>query len=272
MILAFGPVTFEARFDERLEGGPMRRLFSAAAPPATRRYDPWPRSARRRLRVHIAPAGDHPADPPRYVEDVGALGFLARGATAALPPGECTVNLDPSLQPGEMVDQLTLVLAAAGVAAMLQEELGVVFHASTSAQDGRAWTFPAPHATGKSTVADLLDPDLKISDDLTALVTDPAGSWLAGGTNATSTGTLPLGGLLFLRRSARTALGPVLGTAEALRHAIRNAVLFPGSPTLSALLMDRLTGLVEEAPCRVMDFSLEDLGRPLFRRLTCPTT
>jgi len=171
-----------------------------------------------------------------------------------------------------MMDQLTLTLAAAGVAAMLEEGLGVVLHASTSAQDGRAWTFPAPHETGKSTVADRLDPDLKISDDLTTLVCGPDGAWRAGGTNATGTGTLPLGGVLFLRRGDRTLLGPALDTSAALRQAIRNAVLFPGSPTLSALLMDRLTKIVAEVPCRMMDFSLKDLDQALFRRLTCPTT
>jgi hypothetical protein len=271
MILAFGPVTFESRFDAALEDGPMRRLFRAAAPPATRRYGPWPGAAHRHLRVSIGPTGG-PTDSPRYVEDGGALGFRARGAAAILTRDACSLRLDPSLQPGERVDQTTLVLAAAGVAAMLEEGLGVVFHASTSAQDGRAWTFPAPHATGKSTVADRLDPDLKIADDLTALVRGPAVPWLAGGTNATGTGTLPLGGLLFLRRAVKTELGPPLGPAEALRHAIRNAVLFPGSPTLSARLMDRLTHLVEEAPCRILDFSLDDLDRPLFRRLACPTT
>ncbi len=271
MTLAFGPVHFEAWFDAALDPLRLERLVQAAAPPRTQRYDPWPRTGHRSFRVVVEPTGGS-SDAPRYVETDGTLGFLARGATASITTEGCALSLDPSLQPGEMMDQVTLVLAAAGVAAMLQDELGVVFHASTSAQDGHAWTFPAPHATGKSTVADLLDPDLKISDDLTALVPGAAGPWRAGGTNATSTGTLPLGALLFLRRGDRTGLGPPLGASEALRHAIRNAVLFPGSPTLSSQLMDRLTQLVGEVPSRVMDFSLGDLDRALFRRLTCPTT
>jgi len=271
MILAFGPVSFETRFDPALDPARVERLVRAAAPPVTVRHDPWPHRTIRHLTVEVAPVKGAP-DGPRFREDRGVLEFLTRGAAARLDDAEWLLLLDPSLQPGEMMDRVVLVLAAAGVAAMLQDDLGAVLHASTSAQSGRAWVFPAPHATGKSTVADRLDPDLKISDDLTSLVCGADGGWRAGGTNAAGAGTLPLGALLFLRRGERTALGPALPPAEALRLAISNAVLFPGSPTLSAQLMDRLSGIVDAVSCRMMDFSLDDLDQALFRRLTCPTT
>ncbi len=271
MNLEFGPVIFDFRFDAALDSVYLDKLVRAAAPPATLRYDAWPRRVKSAFEVVIGPVANGPAEP-RYAEDQRGLSFNARGIAARLDTTSCDVTISPDLLPGEMVDLLILVLAAAGVAVMLEEELGVILHASTSAQGGLAWTFPAPHETGKSTVADLLDADLKISDDLTALVRGPKGPWRAGGTNATGTGTLPIGGLLFLRRSDSSRLGPVLKTSEALRFAIRNAVLFPGSPTLSARLMDRLTGIVSKVPCRLMDFSLKDLDQTLFRRLTCPTT
>ncbi|MFH1533242.1 MAG: hypothetical protein ABIK09_21155 [Pseudomonadota bacterium] len=271
MNLAFGPVSFEAHFDPALDPIRLDKLVRAAAPPKTLRYDPWPRRVHRILDVVIGPS-EPASSEPRFVEERGRLSFQARGAVAYIDSGGCGLTLDPSLRPGEMMDQLTLTLAATGVAALLEEGLGVVLHASTSAQSGRAWTFPAPHATGKSTVVNRLDPDRKITDDLTTLVPGDDGLWRAGGVNATGTGTLPLGGLLFLRRGGRTTLGPALPVAEALRLAIRNAVLFPGSPTLSALLMDRLIKIVAEVPCRMMDVSLKDLDRALFRRLTCPTT
>ena len=220
--------------------------------------------------VEVSPVKDA-TDGPRFREDRGGLEFLARGAAARLDGGEWRLALDPSLRPGERTDQVVLALAAAGVAAMLRDDLGVVLHASASALGGRAWVFPAPHETGKSTFAARLDPDMKISDDLTSLVCGAGDGWRAGGTNAAGAGTLPLAALLFLRRGARTALGPRLQPPDALRPAIRNAVLFPGSPTLSALLMDRLGDIVDAVPCRVMDFSLDDLDQALFRRLTCRT-
>lgn len=271
MILAFGPVTFESTFDPILDSAHLERLKDAAGPPASRRHGPWPRQVRRLLSVEVTATGGAP-DGPRFREARDGLEFAARGSTAEGVSGAWRLRLDPSLQPGEMMDQVILTLAAAGVATMLEEDLGVVLHASASAQDGRAWAFPAPHATGKSTVVDLLDPDLKISDDLTSLVRGDDHNWRAGGVNASGTGTLPVGALLFLRRGDQTALGPELSAAESLRLAIRNAVLFPGSPTLSTRLMDRLTEIVDAVPCRVMDFSLDDLSPDRFRRLACLTT
>ena len=266
MTISFGPVAFEPRFDPALDPDRLEAFVRASAPPPSLRYGPWPCGARRTLEVVLGstPLG---SASPRYREDAGSLSFIARGAIARLDAKSCILTLNPSLQPGERMDQLVLTLAAAGVAAMLEEDLGVVLHASTSAQEGRAWTFPAPHATGKSTVANRLDPDLKISDDLTALVPGRDGDWRAGGVNATGTGTLPLGALLFLRRGVVTEVGPVLETPDALRHLIRNAVLFPGAPTLAARLMDRLAGIAETVPCRLMDFSLTDLDQAHFRRL-----
>lgn len=269
--LAFGPVSFDTSLDDALNFNLVRALARAAAPPSALLYDPWPRTTQQSLVVEVGPCKSVEGGA-RYEEHAGTLRFRARGADARADGPRWRLRLDPSLRPGEMTDQLVLTLAAAGVAAILQEDLGVVFHASTSAQCGRAWTFPAPHATGKSTVVDRLDPDLKIADDLSTLVTDPAVGWCGGGVNATAAGTLPLGALLFLRRGARTELGPILPAAEAMRLSIRNAVLFPGSPTLSQRLMDRLADLVQEIPCRIMDFSLTDLDPTLFRRLACQTT
>lgn len=270
MILAFGPINFHVTFDPVLEPVLVDGFVRGFTPPAVLQHFPWPREVHRSLEVLIAP-NDEATDDPHYSEDNGELSFYARGVAARHSGLHWTMKLDPRLPPREMMDQATLTLAAVGVATMIEERLGVLLHASTTILDGLAWTFPAPHATGKSTVATLVGPD-RLSDDLTVLVPNGDGQWRVADVYAAASGIFPLAGLLFLRRGDRTALGPVLSKSDAIRHEIRNAVLFPGAPSLSLQLLDQLTDIAESVPCRIMDFSLGDLDRDLFRRLICQTT
>ncbi|MBM4371595.1 MAG: hypothetical protein FJ098_08070 [Deltaproteobacteria bacterium] len=270
MDLAFGPVRFAARFDPGLGPELPERLRAACRPPDVVLYRPWPRYLLRELSVVPGSVAAGSGDPA-YLDAPSGLRFRARGLEARFGDAAVQVTLDPALRPREMTDQLHLVLAAAASSAMAREELGVVLHASTSAQEGRAWTFPAPHATGKSTVARLLGVEKRLSDDLTALVTHPGEGVLAGGTNANTGGALSLAALLFLRRGPATCPGPRLGPGEALRAAVANTVLFPGSPRLAEKVMGLLADLVAAVPCHVLDFALHDLHPDRFRSLSWTT-
>ena len=143
---------------------------------------------------------------------------------------------------------------------ILAEQGGMLMHASSVAQDGRAWVFTGVSGAGKTTISRLAPPDAHILTDEMSFIRPEDGNYFAHGTPFS--GELgrpgenlraPLAGVFLLAQGPENRIDP-LSPAEAVRALMTNILYFARDDALTARVFDNAIALAARVPVRRLTF------------------
>jgi hypothetical protein len=144
----------------------------------------------------------------------------------------------------------------------LLQEGGLLLHASSVVEQGRAWVFSGPSGSGKTTIASLAGRRRVLNDETIALRPGPR-AWTAcatpfygsgGPTMARANASAPLRGLCFLRK-ADCFTHRRLSPAEAVARAFPEVMLPKRDPRVVEQLLAALAALAAAVPAWELGFA-----------------
>jgi hypothetical protein len=147
---------------------------------------------------------------------------------------------------------------------LLMQKGGVLLHASSVVDEGRAWVFSGPSGSGKTTIAGLAGDRPVLNDETIALRPAPRG-WEAcatpfygsgGPSMARTNERAPVRGLCFLRKADHFARRR-LSASEAVARAFPEVMLPKRDDRVTTRLLDTLAGLVATVPTWELAFKPE---------------
>ena len=193
--------------------------------------------------------------------------------SATWEDGHYSLVSSPARAEGDLVDGRVRFRTAPGPALnpdlfrllcgfLLLQDGGILLHASSVVDKGRAWVFSGPSGSGKTTIAGLAGGRRVLNDETIALRPGSRG-WTAGATPFYGSGgpemaqaneQAPLRALCFLRKADRFAHRR-LSPAEAVARAFPEVMLPKRDDRVAEHLLAALSGLAARVPAYDLAFA-----------------
>lgn len=247
--LKIGPIAVSLRTDDPVFREMLERRYSGfVAPNAQPQF--W-------FEVTLAPPNTHRAVDDVRVTREGTSWRAARGDFSA--SWDATTGRGWIQQSANPYAADTLLRIVNSIA--LAESGGFLLHAASTVRNGRAFIFSGVSGAGKTTLARLAPPDVRVLTDEMSYVVKEANGYRAWGTpfagelaRIGQNISAPIAGLFFLEKSRHNRLSDI-EPAVAVRRLLRNILFLANDEDLVARLFHAAAEFVFRVPLRRLEFT-----------------